>query len=457
MLFATSLRLRLLVLILLPLMVVASLAIGWQYRQSRQSAEAVFDQKLSILALAVFRDLLATQGENLSPSTKALFEEASGATFFYHVSGPDGGFVNGYSPPPIAPDATSLPLGELAFFDATFRGEPVTVVRLQERARVDQLTGTIVVSVWQNQEERAAFARNLAMRGAVVVIALILTVCAVVFFGIRTGLRPLSALDGAITSRSSSDLSPIMRTVPHEVRHIVDRLNHLFAEVTEAQAEKDKFISDAAHQLRNPIAAMTSMAEVAQKAKTLPDAKARMTSLAAAARDLSHLTEQMLSYERLQHHELRKVTTHIDGFLADVAMPLAQRALAQNCQFAFEPGAGDLALPIDDMMMAQAITNLVDNALKHGGEELGLIQLSSQLVPDSEGAGTALHIIVGNDGAPLSVADSERLFERFVQGHEGEGTGLGLAIVSQVARQHEGHITFEDQEGLRCFILSLPI
>ena len=109
MLFATSLRLRLLVLILLPLMVVASLAIGWQYRQSSQSAEAVFDQKLSILALAVFRDLLATQGENLSPSTKALFEEASGATFFYHVSGPDGGFVNGYSPPPIAPDATSLP------------------------------------------------------------------------------------------------------------------------------------------------------------------------------------------------------------------------------------------------------------------------------------------------------------------------------------------------------------
>ena len=63
MLFATSLRLRLLVLILLPLMVVASLAIGWQYRQSSQSAEAVFDQKLSILALAVFRDLLATQGK----------------------------------------------------------------------------------------------------------------------------------------------------------------------------------------------------------------------------------------------------------------------------------------------------------------------------------------------------------------------------------------------------------
>ena len=109
------------------------------------------------------------------------------------------------------------------------------------------------------------------------------------------------------------------------------------------------------------------------------------------------------------------------------------------------------------MMMAQAITNLVDNALKHGGAGLGLIQLSSQLVPDSEGAGAALHIIVANDGALLSVADSERLFERFVQGHEGEGTGLGLAIVSQVARQHEGYITFEDQAGLRCFILSLPL
>ena len=93
-----------------------------------------------------------------------------------------------------------------------------------------------------------------------------------------------------------------MRTVPHEVRHIVDRLNHLFAEVTEAQAEKDKFISDAAHQLRNPIAAMTSMAEVAQYYQDAARCQSADDKPAAAARISLYLTEQM-SYERLQHHD----------------------------------------------------------------------------------------------------------------------------------------------------------
>ena len=78
MLFLRSLRLRLLALILIPLLIVSVGVMTWQYRQSTQSAQIVFEQKLSIMTLAIFRDLLATEGENLSPVTKALFEEASG-------------------------------------------------------------------------------------------------------------------------------------------------------------------------------------------------------------------------------------------------------------------------------------------------------------------------------------------------------------------------------------------
>ena len=82
MLMKTSLRLRLLVLILVPLLVAAALGQAWQYRKSAQLAENVFDQKLSIMALAIYRDLFVTNGEQLSPATKALFEEASDSTIF---------------------------------------------------------------------------------------------------------------------------------------------------------------------------------------------------------------------------------------------------------------------------------------------------------------------------------------------------------------------------------------
>ena len=99
----TSLRIRLLVLILVPLFLTASIGVAWQYIKSTQLAEEVFDQKLSIMALAIYRDLLVTNGERLSPATKALFEEAADSKFFYHVRGPDGGFITGYSPPPSRP------------------------------------------------------------------------------------------------------------------------------------------------------------------------------------------------------------------------------------------------------------------------------------------------------------------------------------------------------------------
>ena len=121
-------------LILIPLLLVASLAIGWQYKQSTLSAETVFDQKLSIMALAIFRDLLATGGESLSPATKILFEEAAGAPFFYHVQGPDGSFVTGYSPPPLKPKSMVTEPKELIFFDSIHRGRAVKVVQISEQA-----------------------------------------------------------------------------------------------------------------------------------------------------------------------------------------------------------------------------------------------------------------------------------------------------------------------------------
>ena len=133
----TSLRIRLLVLILVPLFLTASIGLAWQYIKSTQLAEEVFDQKLSIMALAIYRDLLVTNGERLSPATKALFEEAADSQFFYHVRGPDGGFITGYSPPPLRPLNLDLTLNTPTLFTSSHRGQTVQVVQLMEKSRID--------------------------------------------------------------------------------------------------------------------------------------------------------------------------------------------------------------------------------------------------------------------------------------------------------------------------------
>ncbi|MGB1528405.1 MAG: sensor histidine kinase N-terminal domain-containing protein, partial [Candidatus Puniceispirillaceae bacterium] len=201
-LLRTSIRIRLLVLILVPLLLAASIGVAWQYRKSAQLAEEVFDQKLSIMALAIYRDLLVTNGERLSPATKALFEEAADSQFFYHVRGPDGGFITGYSPPPLRPVELNLNLNTPTLFTSQHRGQPVQVVQLMEKATIDGLHGLVQVSVWQDLEQRQTLATNLAVQGGLTALFLISTVCLVVIFGIRIGLQPLSLVEQAISIRS---------------------------------------------------------------------------------------------------------------------------------------------------------------------------------------------------------------------------------------------------------------
>ena len=450
MLLRTSLRLRLLVLILVPLFVAAALGLTWQYRKSAQLAEDVFDQKLSIMALAIYRDLLVTNGERLSPSTKALFEEAADSQFFYHVRGPDGGFITGYSPPPLRPRERELALNTPILFTSVHRGQPVQVVQLMERAKIDGLEGLVLVSVWQDLQQRQTLANDLALQSGLTALFLISTVCLVVVFGIRLGLRPLSSVEQAISVRSSTDLRPIRRNVPVEVRHLVRRLNKLFSDVTEEQASRDRFISNAAHQLRNPIAAIQSLAEVAQDAPNLAEAKQRNHELVDASRSLARLTEQLLSYERLRNRPARKQAHLFDPFVADILSAVANKVVDADVELSFSGKCGNAVVKIDAMLVEQALLNIIDNALVHGGDDLKTITVTTR--KDRK----HIYLSVCNDGTAIPASSRRHLFERFEQGqssagHSRTGTGLGLAIVKEICTLHQADISLTSGQARTCF------
>lgn len=450
MLFPHSLRLRLIALILTPLLIVAIGALSWQHNQARQSANEIFDQKLSIIALAIYRDLLATDGEQLSPATKLLFEEASGAPFFYHVSGPDGSFVTGYSQPPIRPRNISLPGQELVFFESTHRNKPVKVVQLLERTELDQLTGAVVVSVWQDLAQRQEFVQWLLLRGIIIAALLLVTSISVVFFGIRRGLLPLQSLEQAIQQRSALDLSPIKRQVPREISQIVRRLNTLFTEVTRSQSDRDRFISNAAHQLRNPIASIHSLAEVTQSSPSLKDARERNGKLLTASAQLVRLTEQLLSYESLNQANVVLQPLSIDRVIADVATKYAAPVIDANLEFAFEAGCEAIIVEGDPLLIEQAVANLIDNAIKHGGAPLSHITIRTHHFTDT------VEIHVCNNGVPIKETHSNRIFDRFEQGEEAVGSGLGLAIVQEICTLHNGNVHLEQRGDWTHFIIGLP-
>lgn len=450
MLLRTSLRIRLLVLILVPLFLAASIGVAWQYRNSSQLAEKVFDQKLSIMALAIYRDLLVTNGERLSPATKALFEDAADSQFFYHVRGPDGGFVTGYSPPPLRPLDRDLTLNTPTLFTSIHRGQPVQVVQLMERATIDGLEGPVQVSVWQDLQQRQALAANLAIQSGLTALLLISTVCLVVVFGIRIGLKPLSSVEQAISIRSSTDLRPIKRNVPVEVSHIVRRLNKLFRDVTEEQASRVRFISNAAHQLRNPIAAIQSLAEVAQDAPNLSEAQKRNRELVTASRSLVRLTEQLLSYERIRNSPVHKQIHEFDGFISRILSAQISKVVNSKVELSFSGKCENTVIEIDSLLIEQAVLNIIDNALVHGGDKLKNITVSTKNDTDY------VYLSVCNNGLSIPASSRHHLFERFEQGQPSakqnrEGAGLGLAIVKEICMLHQADISVSSAAAKTCF------
>ncbi|OJI93743.1 two-component system sensor histidine kinase TctE [Planktotalea frisia] len=429
-----SLRLRLSVLILLPLILVSFVAVNWRLNNARSTSEGIFDRNLVMLSLAVSRDVAYSGGDTLSETTSRLFQEVTGGSVFYHVYGPDGSFVTGYSSPPVRPSEIALEPNTPLLFDTRYLGIPARAVSLAERVEIDGIRGLSVVTVWQHLQARQDFAQALALQAVLLALILVLTVAMVVYFGVQIGLRPLQQLEAAIQQRSTADLRPIERHIPAEARGIVQRLNELFGKLTEAQVSKDRLISNAAHQLRNPVAAIHTMAQAVEASKTMKDSRERASELVQETRLAMHITQQMLSLERLKAVEPDLVSTDLNTFLTGIAGRIGPSVLSADVDFELSLAPEQISARIDPTMFGEVLSNLVDNALQHAGPKLTQIKVT---LAQNEARAC---IGVENDGRAITATNARHIFERFAQGSESQGAGLGLSIVHEIVAAHGGDI-----------------
>ncbi len=434
-----SLRMRLIVIILTPLLLIALVAAAWQFRNATQRAEDIFDRGLLSAALAISRDVAVSGGDALGPDTRRLISGTSGGELFYHVFAPDGVFVTGYATPPVAPRPADPELPEPLFYDATYQGNDVRVLRFQDAANVDGVTGLFTITVWQNAQVRSAFVNDVTARAVGVIGLLVASVALIVWFGVSVGLRPLLDLQDAIAKRTEQDLDPIQRAVPAEARGIVLTLNRLLDRVSRRISSKDEFIANAAHQLRNPIAGVLALAEAVESAPTPEAAKSRSRELVTAARDATHLTNQLLSFERAAGADLGKRGEVLDlGALIRAAVDRFTKTAPAGAP------APQIVLPADPapvwgdaVMLQEAVLNILNNAVLHGGPDL------SQITVTLSGDAESLSLAVEDDGRGIDPEAHLLALGRFTQARAGQGTGLGLPIAARVMENHGGRLTLE--------------
>ncbi len=447
-----SLRGRLTLVILVPLILIAAIVGSWAYFDAQETAAERFDLSLLSTALAISRDTAVSGGDLPSEETRDLLRDTSGGAVFYHVYAPDGVFVTGYATPPVPPgpvpaDATQT------YYDAVYKGAPVRALRFSQSTSIDGLTGLFTFTVWQDTAVRDGFVRTRTGPLFLIIASMIGALVIIVWFGVGRGLAPLIDLEDAIARRSSSDLSPIKRRIPEEVTGIVARFNDLVGELSRTLEAKNAFISDAAHQLRNPIAGVLSLAESVSNAKSLDVSNARATDLQEAAREAGQLANNLLTLDRAQAGPAVANMTRFDPrvILLEISRKCTPRAAGAGITLNSNLIEAPVTLHGDPVMFEQAVLNLINNALAHGGPKLTRIDLNTDLEEPN------FTVTVIDDGKGIAEKDYGRALGRFSQVGPSAGSGLGLPIAVAVVESLGGNIQLAQTDGRFLVTLSFPV
>ncbi len=450
-----SLRKRLLLAIIAPLCVVFAISALFDYRLARETADAAFDHALADTALDIASAIRETDEDlsvKLSAEAEDILRSDPSDSIYFAVRDSHGRLLAGDEdllPPAMLP-ATRL--GNQTYFtDVQFRNQPTrNAVYLTSSPHGDV---TIIVAESVNKRERSS--RRIMTAMILPNLAVILATLLAVYFGVRRGLAPLEFVEDEIASRSPRDLREIDDSVtPQEIRPLLSRLNDLFGLLREAAASQQRFLADAAHQLRTPLTGLQTQIDLATGEGRFSSDPERLFRINEATGRIGHLIGQLLTYARTEPATYLSQSFEpvaLNDLVEQAASIFLDQALGKEIDLGFD--AGPATVPGIPWMLREALANLIDNALRYTPRG-GIVTVSSCR---REGG---CELTVEDNGPGIPVAERQQVFERFYRIHDssGDGCGLGLAIVKEIAALHGAVIRIEEPAGggIR-FALVFPI
>jgi len=422
-----------------PLLLMWPLSIAFTFFVARSLADAPMDRALVDHANAVVRHIEAVGNDAGVPGASQL-RELLGAdtedTLFFQVTDPRGELLVGESgiPPPAIYDFPAP--GRIKLRMDSIRGHEVRVAYTYMSAPDEPRSeyAPVLVQVAETLEKRNALANEI-IKGVIFPQFVILPLAvALVWFGLGRGLAPLSQLQQRIRARRPDDLSPIdLRGAPEELAPLLGAFNDLLLRLDASVGAQKRFIADAAHQMKTPLAGLRTQAELALRETEPDELRRRLQQLVIGSERAAHLINQLLSLARTEN--LRDSTPMEQLDLAPLARATAaewvSEAIRLGIDFGFESDNRPAPIAGQPVLLREMFGNLIDNALRYtprgGTVTARLASLPQTVVFEVE-----------DSGLGIPPAERELVFERFyrVLGTNIDGSGLGLAIVREIAAQH---------------------
>ncbi|MGY0197490.1 sensor histidine kinase [Leptothrix sp. BB-4] len=444
---------------LAPLLVIWPMSLALTWLAAQGIASKPYDRALreSVRTLAQRIEVRpGGLGFDLPRETARLFRADEVDNVYYQVLGARGEFVSGDRDLPVPHEGEPPRPGEPMLRDDEMLGDSVRVA--YEWVELPGLDRPALVQVAETLTKRSRLATEI-IKGVILPQFVILPVAVLlVWFALARGLAPLNALQQRIRQRPSDDLSPIdVLDVPEEVSPLVQAINDLLDRQQDSMATQKRFLADAAHQLKTPLAGLRMQAELAARAIADGNGDPRslresLEHMANASQRAAHMVNQLLSMARTdaQATNAARVPLDLRELAVDVVRDFVPKALDKGIDLGFEGpgGESDDGDPAHDchvlgipLMLRELVANLVDNALQYTPVR-GTVTV--RLLVDPFGQVVVLQVEDSGPGIPES--ERELVFQPFYRalGTTVDGSGLGLAIVAEIAAQHGTAIMLDD-------------
>lgn len=442
-----GLRQRLLFALLVPLILILVVSSILDFHLAKQTAASAHDQALADIVFDLESHIRKHPSHtylDLAEETEAMLRSSAPDTVYFAVREATGKVLAGDAD---LPEFEFPRNDQPRFLDGSHRGKAVRIALHRLKLPGSELQIIVMETTEKRKDAGQRILTAMVMPNLAVIFATLLAV----LFGVRHGLLPLRTVEREIAARSVTDLREIeLASVPSEVRPMLSRLNELFSLLRASAEVQQRFIADAAHQLRTPLAGLQTQLDLAASEGAFSHNAERREYIEEATARIGHLLSQLLAYAQAEASrpiDKSFEAVSLNQLVETSASQFLDAALAKDIDLGFEIApATTQGL---SWMLQEALGNLIDNAIRYTPRG-GVITVRC-----GEVEGLAF-LEVEDSGPGISDEQRQHVFDRFyrIPGSPGNGCGLGLAIIREIAQLHRAEILLGagEQGGLRARI-----
>ena len=435
---------------LVPLLLLWPLSIAITYLVAKSIANQPFDRALDDRVTVLAQQVKEVDGKlvtRLPGPARDILRADDVDNVYFQVLGPHGEYIDGDRDMPLPNDDDKPRPWSVQFLNNLMPTTEIRVAytyidlrRLQPESGEPKEARLALVQLGETLDKRSQLA-NQIIKGVILPEFIILPIAlALVWFALARGLSPLAELQQRIRARRPDDLSPIESgQVPEEISPLVRSLNDMLERLAQTIQMQKRFIADAAHQMKTPLAGMRMQSELALRQTSQDEVHRSLEQLSKSSESATRLVNQLLALARAENQSPEAkpfVPLDLSELARDVVQDWVQISFVRHIDMGFEQPGYPIMAPGNPTMLRELLSNLIDNALRYtpsGG---------SVTIRVHADAGSHAMLEVEDTGPGIAPAERAHVFERFyrILGSNVEGSGLGLAIVREIAQQHDADV-----------------